>query len=341
MNKTTNTLRYLVIYGLPLLIIGLMIAVVKSPIFKGSPDYIATGVTLDLVLTSPLIYFLLIRKTNIPKITVVSMIVLGIVISSFLIPSENQYTLNLFKTWAIPVIEITVLSYVLYNVRKAIKKFNLNKKNNLDFYTVLKNTCYELFPKKIVIPIVTEISVIYYGFIYWKKRKLNDYEFSYHKDSGTVGLLIALIFIIAIETVTLHMLLMKWSYIAAWILTFLSIYSGFQIFGFLKSITKRPIAIQNNTLYLRYGIMSEATIHLDKIAMIEISSKELDPDSQIKKLSLLGSLEGHNVIIQLHTEETLNGLYGITKKFKELALFVDNKIAFKKYLEDRIKTNNA
>jgi hypothetical protein len=103
-----------------------------------------------------------------------------------------------------------------------------------------------------------------------KKRELKENEFSYHKDSGTITLLIAIIFIVAIETLVLHILLTKWSSLVAWILTFLSIYSGIQIFGFLKSMFKRPISIENNKLFLRYGIMNETTIDLKNIDNIEI-----------------------------------------------------------------------
>lgn len=45
-----------------------------------------------------------------------------------------------------------------------------------------------MLPKVALIPVVTEIAVIYYGFINWKKRNLKPYEFLYHKDSGTITL---------------------------------------------------------------------------------------------------------------------------------------------------------
>ena len=186
-----------------------------------------------------------------------------------------------------------------------------------------------------MIPVVTEIAVFYYGFIYWKKRKLKENEFSYHKDSGTIALLIAIIFIVAIETVVFHILLTKWSSIAAWILTFLSIYSGIQIFGFLKSMIKRPITIENDKLYLRYGIMNEATIDLKDIDTIEVSSKDIELNKETRKLSFLGELESHNIVIRLKEDNTLIGLYGMKRKFKNLVFFVDDKIEF------RNRINNA
>lgn len=337
MNKAISIQKNLIIFGIPLLIIGLMVLIVKSSMFINSPNELSIGITFDLLLTVPLVYFLLIRKTKIPKTTVVPFLVLGIAICTLILPSENQYYLNLFKTWIFPIVELSILSFVIYNVRKGIKRYKLNKTESFDFFTTLKNTCYEILPKGIVIPVVTEIAVFYYGFLYWKKRELKENEFSYHKDSGTITLLIAIIFIVAIETVVFHILLAKWNSIAAWVLTFLSIYSGIQIFGFLKSMLKRPISIESDRLYLRYGIMTETTIDLKDIDIVEISSKDIETNKEIRKLSFLGELEGHNIIIRLKKENELIGLYGIKRKYRNLALYVDDKIEFKNRINSTLQ----
>ncbi|MHA7057032.1 hypothetical protein ACWGOQ_0007425 [Aquimarina sp. M1] len=328
MNVTSSFQKSLAVFGIPLFIIGLMIVIVKSSIFRNNPDELAIGITFDLLLTVPLVYFLLIRKTKIPKITIVPFLVLGLIICTLVLPSENHYYLNLFKTWVFPIVELSVLLFVIYKIKKGIKNYKLINTASLDFFSTLKNTCYEILPKGLVIPVVTEIAVFYYGFVYWKKRKLKENEFSYHKDSGTITLFIAIILIVAIETVVLHILIAKWSDIAAWVLTILSIYSVIQIFGFLKSMSKRPIAIDNSKLYLRYGIMTETTIPLKDIDRIEISSKDMELNQETRKLSVLGSLESHNVIIHLKNDNELIGLYGIKRRYRILALYVDDNIEF-------------
>ena len=336
MNKQLNYQNYLMIFGIPLLIIAFLILVVKTSWFQISPENLAIAVTFDFLLTVPFIYFLLIRKTNIPKTTIVPFLILGVVICSIILPIQNQYYLILFKTWILPVVEVIILSYVIFNVRKGMKSYRLKKDNSIDFFTALKNTCYEILPKKLVIPLVTEIAVFYYGFIYWKKRELKENEFSYHKNSGTVTLLIAIIGIVAIETIVLHILLAKWSNLAAWILTFLSIYTSIQIFGFMKSMFKRPIAIEKNKLVLRYGIMNETTIYFNDIDSIEITSNDIELNNETRKLSFLGELESHNVIIRLNKENELIGLYGFKKKYKNLILYVDDKFEFNNQVQQHL-----
>lgn len=337
MNRTLNFQKNLLIFGIPILIIVMMIILAKSSIFSQSPSSLSTGITFDLLLTVPLIYFMLIRKTSIPKTTIVPFLIIGMVVCSLIIPTQNQFYLDFFKTWIFPLVELSIVSYVIYNVIKAIKQYKLNKSGKVDFFVTLKNTCYEILPKGAVIPVVTEIAVFYYGFIYWRKRKLNEDEFSYHKDSGTIALLIAIIFIVAVETVVLHILIQKWNITVAWILTFLSIYSGIQLLGFLKSIFKRPILIKDDKVYLRYGIMNETTIDIKNIDSIEISSKDIELNKKTRKLSFLGELESHNVIIRLNKENVLIGLYGIKRKYKNLALYVDKKNEFTNRINEALQ----
>jgi len=327
MNRTILLNRNLINFGIPLTLLGTLILLMKSSFLDGN-DILNFAITADLLLTVPLVYFLLIRKSEIPKTTVVPVMIIGLVVGSYFLPQESQTYLGIFKTWALPVIEISILILIITKVRNAIKKYKTLKGSAPDFFDALKSTCYEILPKSVVIPVVTEIAVFYYGFINWEKRKLNKNEFSYHKDSGTIALLAAIIFIVAIETVVLHILLSKWSDIAAWILTFFSIYSGVQLFGFLKSMYKRPISIENGKLFLRYGIMNETIIDLKNIVSIEVSSKDIEQNKETRKLSILGDLESHNIIIRLKEDNMLTGLYGIKRKYKNLALHVDKKIEF-------------
>ncbi|WP_111683662.1 hypothetical protein [Winogradskyella tangerina] len=341
MNSSLNINKGLLVFGVPLLLISSVVAIVFSPFFNTHSSVLILAITLDLVITIPLIYFLLIRKTSIPKITAIPLIILGVIIGTVILPEENQTYLNGFKTWILPFIELGILSFVIYKIYKAQQRYKQKKKNGaFDFFTTLKMTCSEILPKAVVMPVVTEISVFYYGFIYWKRRPLKSNEFSYHKNTGTIGLLLVFKLIIAVETVTIHFLLLKWNSLVAYIVTGLSVYTAIQIIGFLKSMIKRPITIDNHKVYLRYGIMNESVIDLDDISSIELSTKEIETNKSVRKLSILGALEPHNTIIHLKTENVLNGLYGIKRSFKVLALHVDKNADFKNYLEDILIQNS-
>ncbi|WP_062056915.1 hypothetical protein [Aquimarina longa] len=337
MNKIARLSNNLLVFGVPILLVISMILITRSKFYEVNPSILSIGISIDLLFTIPLIYYTLIRKKNIPKTTSIPLSVVGMIIGFYSIPLEHQFILQWVKTWIFPFVEIGIAIYVLYNVRKAIKKYKINATQRLDFFSILKKTCAEILPTRIASLLAMELAICYYGFIYWKKRALQKNEYSYHKNNGTISLLVAFIGIIGIETYILHIFLSKWSIIAAWVASILSIYSSIQIFGFLKSILKRPISIDKNTLYLRYGILNETQIDLHAIESVEISTKDIEFNSETRKLSPLGELEGHNIIITLNKVHILTGLYGTSKTFKTIAFFIDNKAQFKTELEEQIR----
>jgi len=327
----------LFLVGIPLFLMFSVILFSFTKTFKLYGSHLANAVILDLVLTIPLIYFLLIRKSKIDNKTVIRFFILGMVIATFIIPKENQFLLEKIKVWVLPVVELIVLIYVIFGIKKAIKTYRNTKETTFDLLTIVRNMCFSLFPKSFANFLAIEFAAFYYGFIHWKNIDLKNNEFTYHKNTGTQATLGAFIFLILVETAILHILIVNWNPIIAWVLTIISIYSGFQIFGFLKSLSKRPIVISKDTLKLRYGILCETIIDIQDIESIENTSKEIEQNKHLKHLSPIGSMEGHNLIIHLKKENILTGLYGIKKKFKSIALHIDEKNEFKKNLESLLK----
>ena len=327
MNRTIQINRKLLIFGVPLALIGVLILLMSAPVLNGN-EALSFAITLDLLLVVPLIYFLLIRKSEIPNTTVIPVMIIGFLVGSYFLPPENQTYLSIFKIWILPVVEISILTFVIIKVRLAIKQYKTLKGSTADFYNALKSTCYQILPKKLVLPFATEVAVFYYAFINWKTKKIAENEFTYHKKSGTPALFGGFIMIIGIETVALHFLLARWSTLVAWIFTALSVYTAIQVFGFARSLSKRPVSINEDHLSLRYGILNEAEIPLSDIDKVELSRKPLPKGKLSNTLSPLGDLESHNVIIHLKQAHELVGLYGMKKKFNLLGLHLDEPKEF-------------
>lgn len=336
MALVVNKIKIFSAFSFSFILMAGLFFLTQSSYFKASPTELSLGITADLLLTMPLLYFLLIRKTKVPNSTTIPLILLGMIFASQILPAENPYFLELFKTWIFPFIELGLISYLIYKVLRTIKALNVAQAQSPDFFQALKNVLKDKVPPFALNPIATEVGVFYYGFLHWKKRRLAENEFSYHKESGTVGLMGGILLIILFETIGLHVYLMKYSSIAAWILTFLSIYSGFQLFGFARSIPKRPLRIEAEELHLVYGIVNECRIPLHQIAAVEISGKDLDFGKETRRFSFLGALESHNVILHFKEAQTLHGLYGMKRSCKTLALHVDEKGKFAAQLEEVI-----
>lgn len=335
MNKAIQTFRLFLPFAIPAFLFAVIVILFRSPLLY-SHSLLNFAIAVDMLLLIPLIYFLLIRKTKIPKTSVVPVMVVGLLIGTFFLPAEKQFFFSVFKKWILPFIELTIITFVIIKVRKAISIYQSNSSRTIDFYSNLKSVCYKILPKPLVLPFATEVAVFYYALINWKSHRLKPNEFTYHKNSGTPALFGAVIFIIAIETLAFHFLIQRWSITTSWVLTGLSVYTLVQVLAFARSFSHRPITIIDNSLTIRFGIMSEVEIPLIEIAHIELSQRDVNLNKTTRKLF---PLENHNVIITLKRPHVLTGLYGLKKSFETLALHVDESNNFINSINSKINQN--
>ena len=330
-----NRILHFVWYSMPVIIIAVLVLLTKSSLFQTNASRLAPAIILDLLIILPLVYFLIIRKKSIPKTTVVLVLVIGVVTATFIIPEQHQGLLDAIKFWVLPFVELFVVTYVFFTIRKSIKAFKKNNTGQFDFFSNLKAALADIMPVKVIPFVAMEISAFYYGFIKWKKNALASNEYSYHKESGTKAILLVLLFLVAIETFVFHLLLIRWSPVIAWVLTGLSIYSAFQIIGILKSLIHRPIVITDSCIELKYGILADAELAIENIESISIQKEEVTKESGILSFSPLGDLEGHNVLITLKSKISISGFYGMKKEAEKIALFVDEPDVFIKTIESK------
>lgn len=286
---------------------------------------LAIGLTLDFCLSLPLLYGIVIYKTSIPKTTVVPVFLLGVVLSTWLIPGEEQGVLDGIKTWCLPLVELTVMAYVLYKVFQIRKLYKAQE--STDFYSQVLGVTEALFPKRISHFMAAELSVPYYCFGMRKQRDLKAEEFSYHKKSGTTTVLWAFLMIILVETFVMHLLLSLWSILAAWILTILSLYTCLQILGLIRSMVRRPIEIKDQYLWLKYGTFGDAKVDLSNIKALRVLAYNERTDNATP-FSFLKDLEHPNVLLELEENVTLSLAFGLKKETKKVVFFVDEVAAF-------------
>lgn len=324
--------RYLPL--LPLIIPILCILVSQSYLFDEDPVSLSAAITFDLLITTPVIYFLIIRKRSIPNTTVVPVFILGIIIGSIIIPEGYQDYLSIVKTWFLPILEITIVTYVILKIRKAFSQIKKHQTTSIDFFGAAKEASVSILPKALVIPFATELSVFYYGLLAWKSKKHHSNEFTYHKSTSTILVLAVFVFLIIIEAVAIHLLVQGWSTIAAWIFTGLSAYGCFQVLGILKSIPRRPIRIEDDHLILKWGIMVDTQIALSSIKEVKGFTKSVEKGDGYKFLSPFHEMEGHNVLLEFSEPSILVGFYGFKKSFDRLLLQVDNPDQFIEKIQD-------
>jgi len=250
------------IFGVPLLLLVILILLAKSFLLHSSPSTLSIAFTLDFLVTIPFLYFLLIRKTDVPKYTVVSLFIIGVIIASFVIPVEQQGFLNQVKMFAVPIVELGLFSFLAFqawSIRKAMR--NSNQKQG-DFYDALTLACSKVMPGRVGKLLATEIGVIYYSFFANKVIAPNENECNYFKKNDIKTTLSVFLGLVIVETGIVHILVEKWNASAAWVLTFLGLYTCLQIFALLRSMNKRLISFdyEKEILNLKYGFFCQAEI---------------------------------------------------------------------------------
>ncbi|WP_299836749.1 hypothetical protein [uncultured Tenacibaculum sp.] len=309
----------------PLLLVVSLIVLSTSSLYKIS---LAPYIIIDFLFTIPFVYFLLIRKKEIHKITVLSVFVLGVLLSSLLIPEENQGILLPIKSYLVPILELGIFSVLVIKARKLYKEFKNSSAGSFDFFEAITTASKELLPSKIASFLATEITVFYYVFFNWRSREEQKNEYSYHKEGTYNGVLIGVMLVILIETFVLHVLVEKWSLTFAWIISGLSIYTLLQFLAIFKSLRSRPVFIdeENRKLLLRFSFLGTAEVEIDNIKSITLSNG--NDANEINHLAFIGGLTSHNILIEFKEAVSYKQFYGLQKTTTKLGVLIDNKEAF-------------
>ena len=329
--------KLLFTYGLPLAVISLAVYLSLAGYANEYPE-LAIGITYDLMLTAPLLFYILIRKTKIPKITVVLFLVIGFMLATLLVPPHQQFHLHLITAYLLPAIELVFLFYNFYHICRIIKAFKNNPDRSRDFYFIIRESVIKTMGNVWVAKIfATEIAMVYYAVGTWERAERPVGSFTGFRENGITALLGVIIFMITFETAIVHLLVSRWSETTAWILTVLSMYLVIQIFAHLRALKKRFIKISDHELLLKYGLFGDMKIYLKDILCVESTSNEVYVAGlKVAKLAILGDLESHNVAIHFKKKQQLEKPYGFTVSCDIVLLHVDQRLEFVGQLNDLI-----
>jgi hypothetical protein len=301
--------------GLPLLVMAACTMIVFSPLFLQHEQRLSTAITLDLTLTAPILYFLAIRKSHVPKATVIRVFLLGLLTAGLLLGNRSPL-LHGIKTWISPVIESLVIFILALKFHKARKNVH-----DLDFLSRSRSIVANLTGSKRAGDIMgSEFAVFYYAFA--PARKLPDNAFTYSRSSGAIPVLGIFLLCMLAEGIGLHFLIAHWHPTAAWIFTGLSAYTMLQVFAHMRATHARPIQIVGDLLYLRNGLAADTCIRMADIEEIALTTRTNTKEKALK-LALLGALENHTMRIKLRQPVTVIRMFGIRREASVLLFAVD------------------
>lgn len=311
--------------GLPTIVFLACFLVTLTSVFKLNRELLSNAIVIDLLITAPLIYFFAIRKSNVSKLTVIRVFVVGLLIASLILNSHSNILLHFIKIWVSPFVEGTILFFIGRRFYVANKKATQFGGAGIDFLLYCRMVMHEVIGNEKAGNIISsEIAVFYYAFIA-RKDKTIDYTttFTSYKENGIIVVLGTFLSLFLIETTGVHFLLSLWNPAVAWTLTALSFYTCIQLYAHIKAIKARPVKLGADSLQIRNGLAGDAFIKYDNIEKIELS-KKVPPGRQSIKIALIKGLENHNCVVYLKQPIQVTKIFGIKKTTDTVLFFIDS-----------------
>lgn len=325
MNKAiTNRLAWRLALITALSIFLACFIITQFPKFALNTELLSNAILIDLTVTAPLAWFVIIRKSSIPKLTVVRVFVAGLLIAGWLLKGQPNTLLQTIKIWILPLIEGMVIILIGRKFYSAHKKVRQSGINNADFLTWCRSVfCQVIGNENAGNIIASEIGVLYYAFI-GKKDKNIDYKskFTSYKENGIVLVLGTFLSLFLIETIGMHFVLRLWSRTAAWVLTGLSFYTCLQLYAHIIAIKARVLNLSNDSLKIYNGLAADVFIKYGNIEKFELSNK-IPVKREAIKIALIKGLENHNCVIYLRQPVPVTKIFGIKKWTNTVLFFVD------------------
>jgi len=289
------------------------IAVVRSAVFARNRDVAAWGVTFDLTITIPLLFwFLLVRTGHARPVTLAPVFVVCTSAAALIIPRSDQAFLHQLRWLAAPL-EVLTLGLVVASVWRRRPGGTR---------------------ERIVGGIVTtELAILYYGLFSWRAEPdvpAGAIAITTHKRSGWGTIVVCFIVVIAFESIGLHLFVQHWSVKWAWVFTAFDLYGALWLIGDYHALRLRPTLIREHQIELRHGMRLNATIARDNIASIETITDEAQ--WKRKRTAKLALLDEPKYLIRLREPVVAESLAGIKRTIDSIAILPDDPAAFERAL---------
>jgi hypothetical protein len=164
-----------------------------------------------------------------------------------------------------------------------------------------------------------ELAVIYYAFSRPRRRAPVAGELSYTEKSGVGGLLLGLGLLVAMEGLSVHLLLRGWSTRAAWVHAGLNVYALVWLVAAFRAARLRPLVLSPARLLVRTSLFWTVAIpreHIASVAFIE----EMPRGKGVLRAAFGAA---PNLLLTLSEQVQARGPLGIERSVARVALYVD------------------
>jgi len=325
--------------AIPLLFLGVAAAVYATALavvgelpHLERASVVAVGLTVDLVIVVPLaFYLLLVRRRGLPLVTLAPVLVLSVVAASRVLPPDHQQPLRVLEVLAVPL-ELGLVSWVAWRAARALRK--ARRDAAADPLEQLHRAAFDLTRNdRVAAVLALELGVLYYAFGSWRARPHLPAGWSaitHHRRSGHAGIVLAFLVVMAAEGLAVHVLLLNWSALVAWLFTIGTAYGGLWLIADYRATVLRPILIDDDTVLIRAGFRCALRVPRARIAEVGRTKPAFGKESF--NLTFLGTPTRW---LTLSEPMLALGPYGFRRRVRAIGIEPDTADEFDRVLAPR------
>jgi hypothetical protein len=292
-------------------------------------DPLSLGFAVDLALTVPLLaYLLTVRHAGWPLLSLPALALLGLVTVLLFGPAGLPLPFRSPEALLI-ALECGLVGFIAVRAHHAWRR---SSDAATDALERLRLAAREVVPvEPVADALAHELAVVYYALFSWRSPASVPEEaqaFSYHRRSGYGGVVVAVLMLSVVEGAAVHLLLARWSVLAAWALTLLTIYGVLWFVADYRASVLRPVLLTPTLLRVRTGLRWSVQVARFDVAGVERS--EPPGTEAVLRAVLLGQPTHW---IRLRAPVVANGPYGFKRTVEWVALAVDDAEGFTAALE--------
>jgi hypothetical protein len=313
--------RVLLFLAIAALVYSVSLVLVASLPRLKHPDAVAAGVFADITIVVPLAFFLIVSRGRNRCRGLTPVFLASLAGAAFVLPAQYRAALPLLRLLAVPA-ELAAVGLLLLGIRRGLS----GAASGDDVLERLERSLSQSLPNpRLARAIAYEISVLYYGLFSWRQRVPMGTvrSFSYHRTGGYGAVVFLVIMISAVEIVSVHLLVARFSTTAAWVLTGLGLYAVLWILGDFQAVRLRPLIVDDEVLRVRLGLRWSLDIPFKLIDSVRPVTNPPPPKRSAGHLQV-ALLTRPQILLDLREPLKAVGPYGLEKDVRTVAIAVDD-----------------
>jgi hypothetical protein len=292
-------------------------AILHSSWFADDATLFSAAISIDLTITATLlVWWLGVHRAGWPRWTIGATIGAGLLTARTALPDTDVVTV-LIGIWVIA--ELALVTLAIARLRTVIR-IARGHHGAGPIAALVAGLSAARVPARIAELIATDAIVLWLGITGWFRRSRAG--LTMHRTNGWALIIGVFLALIVVEAALVHLVVVEWSVLVAWILTGSSIYAALWFGADLHVLRLYPLRVDREHVHLALGIRWRAEIPRAAITSIE-------DVREAPKGAFDAGLGGANLVLHLDREVELRGLFGIRRRATAIALTLDDAAALR------------